>query len=68
MFSYVDPALQWTDIDWIKRVTNGLPVVVKGIQSAEDAALACHYGASAIYLSNHGGESFQSPLFFLFRF
>ncbi|GAA5978120.1 hypothetical protein JCM5350_007402 [Sporobolomyces pararoseus] len=59
MFSYVDPALQWTDIDWIKRVTNGLPVVVKGIQSAEDAALACHYGASAIYLSNHGGRQLE---------
>jgi hypothetical protein len=59
MFSYVDPALQWTDIKWIKKVTNGLPVVVKGIQCAEDAALASHYGASAIYLSNHGGKSFS---------
>ncbi|GAA5948097.1 hypothetical protein JCM3765_007108 [Sporobolomyces pararoseus] len=59
MFSYVDPALKWTDIDWIRRVTGGLPVVVKGIQSAEDAALACHHGASAIYLSNHGGRQLE---------
>ncbi|GAA6012024.1 hypothetical protein JCM11491_000141 [Sporobolomyces phaffii] len=59
MFSYVDPALRWQDIAWIKRVTNGLPVVVKGIQSAEDAALATHYGASAIYLSNHGGRQLE---------
>lgn len=57
MFSYVDAALQWKDIAWIRKVTNGLPVVVKGIQSAEDAALASHYGASVIYLSNHGGQS-----------
>ncbi|GAA5893659.1 FMN-dependent alpha-hydroxy acid dehydrogenase [Sporobolomyces salmoneus] len=57
--SYVDPALQWTDIAWMKRVTGGLPIVVKGIQSAEDAALATHYGASAIYLSNHGGRQLE---------
>jgi len=55
MFSYVDAKLEWRDIGWIKRVS-GLPVVVKGIQTAEDAALAAHYGASAVYLSNHGGE------------
>ncbi|GAA5835530.1 hypothetical protein JCM3766R1_006440 [Sporobolomyces carnicolor] len=59
MFSYVDPALAWSDIAWIKRATGGLPVVVKGIQSAEDAALASHYGAAAIYLSNHGGRQLE---------
>ncbi|GAA5874582.1 hypothetical protein JCM16303_002911 [Sporobolomyces ruberrimus] len=59
MFSYVDAALQWKDIAWIRKVTNGLPVVVKGIQSAEDAALASHYGASVIYLSNHGGRQLE---------
>ncbi|GAA5925853.1 FMN-dependent alpha-hydroxy acid dehydrogenase [Sporobolomyces koalae] len=56
--NYVDPALSWPDIAWIKKLT-GLPVVVKGIQSAEDAALATHHGASAIYLSNHGGRQLE---------
>lgn len=63
MFSYVDAKLEWRDIGWIKRVS-GLPVVVKGIQTAEDAALAAHYGATAVYLSNHGGE-YESVAFFL---
>jgi len=63
MFSYVDAKLEWRDIGWIKRVS-GLPVVVKGIQTAEDAALAAHYGASAVYLSNHGG-GYESVAFFL---
>lgn len=61
MFSYVDSKLQWTDLAWIKRVS-GLPVVVKGIQTAEDASLAATYGASAIYLSNHGGKDAFYPV------
>ncbi|GAA6060003.1 hypothetical protein JCM10212_001161 [Sporobolomyces blumeae] len=59
MFSYVDAALRWTDLAWIKRNAGNLPLVVKGIQSAEDAALAVHYGADAIYLSNHGGRQLE---------
>ena len=33
-----------------------LPVIVKGIQTGEDAALACEHGAAAIVVSNHGGR------------
>ena len=33
-----------------------LPVIVKGILTAEDAALACEHGAAAIVVSNHGGR------------
>jgi isopentenyl diphosphate isomerase/L-lactate dehydrogenase-like FMN-dependent dehydrogenase len=33
-----------------------LPVVVKGILTAEDARLACEHGAAAIVVSNHGGR------------
>jgi 4-hydroxymandelate oxidase len=31
-------------------------VIVKGIQTGEDAALACEHGAAAIVVSNHGGR------------
>ncbi len=31
-------------------------MVVKGVQTAEDAALACEHGATAIVVSNHGGR------------
>lgn len=35
---------------------SGLPVIVKGIQSPEDALLAMGAGAAAVYVSNHGGR------------
>ncbi|POY70468.1 hypothetical protein BMF94_6536 [Rhodotorula taiwanensis] len=59
MFSYVDPTLSWADLDWIRRASNGLPIIIKGIQCAEDAALAAHYGAAAIVLSNHGSRQLE---------
>lgn len=34
----------------------GLPFIVKGIQTAEDAATAIEHGVDAIYMSNHGGR------------
>ncbi|GAA6000038.1 hypothetical protein JCM10207_006024 [Rhodosporidiobolus poonsookiae] len=54
--SYVDPGLTWSDLAWVRKHSSGLPVIVKGIQCAEDAALAAHYGAQGIILSNHGGR------------
>lgn len=43
------------DVEKIASHTN-LPVIVKGIQCAEDALLAMGAGASAVYVSNHGGR------------
>ena len=56
MAAYVEKNLVWEDIAWIKRVS-GLPVVLKGVQSAADAMMAAQYGAEGIFLSNHGGRS-----------
>ncbi|GAA6028416.1 hypothetical protein JCM8097_007020 [Rhodosporidiobolus ruineniae] len=58
--SYVDPTLSWTDLAWVRKHSGNLPVIVKGIQCAEDAALAAHYGAQAIILSNHGGRQLEN--------
>ncbi len=44
------------DIQKIKDFTNGLPVIVKGIQSPEDADDAIKAGADGIWVSNHGGR------------
>jgi glycolate oxidase len=33
-----------------------VPLILKGIATAEDAALACEHGVSAVYVSNHGGR------------
>ncbi|HEX6400439.1 MAG TPA: alpha-hydroxy acid oxidase [Actinomycetota bacterium] len=50
-----DPALSWRDIDWI-RERAPLPLLVKGILTAEDARLALAAGVDGIVVSNHGGR------------
>jgi isopentenyl diphosphate isomerase/L-lactate dehydrogenase-like FMN-dependent dehydrogenase len=50
-----DPEIGWDDLAWIKEHT-GLPVLVKGILTAEDARLALDAGADGIVVSNHGGR------------
>ncbi|HEX9380994.1 MAG TPA: alpha-hydroxy acid oxidase [Gaiellaceae bacterium] len=49
-----DPTVSWRDLEWLAGY--GLPVVVKGILTAEDAELACEHGAAAVVVSNHGGR------------
>ena len=47
-------SLSWRDLEWLAGY--GLPVVVKGLLTAEDAELACEHGAAAVVVSNHGGR------------
>ena len=51
----MSPSVTWDDIDSFASAA-GLPVVLKGIMTAEDARLACEHGAAAIVVSNHGGR------------
>ena len=49
--------LDWDDLAWIRECWgNAGPIVLKGIQTAEDARLASEAGLDGIYLSNHGGR------------
>lgn len=57
---YVDKTLNWDDIPWLKSVCGGIPIVLKGIQTAADAQLALKYGVQGIVLSNHGGRSLDT--------
>ena len=50
-----DPSLSWADVDWLRSVWDG-PIVLKGIQTVDDARLAADAGVDAIALSNHGGR------------
>jgi L-lactate dehydrogenase (cytochrome) len=50
-----DPALSWADVDWLRTVWGG-PIVLKGVQTVDDAKLAAGAGVEAIALSNHGGR------------
>lgn len=47
------------DIKYVHQIS-GLPVIVKGIQSPEDAEIAIKAGAAAIWVSNHGGRQLDS--------
>ena len=50
-----DPTVTFEDLKWIRQQWKG-KLVVKGIQSVEDAKLAVKAGADAVILSNHGGR------------
>ena len=47
--------LQWDDLDWLRQQTK-LPLLVKGVLTAEDAQLALAHGIDGIVVSNHGGR------------
>ena len=51
-----DPGLDWSDIAWFREQTD-LPIVIKGVQTADDAVLAAKAGAAGVVLSNHGGRN-----------
>jgi L-lactate dehydrogenase (cytochrome) len=57
--TYIARDLVWEEIAWMKELT-GMPVVVKGIMTVEDAILALKYGCEGIYLSNHGGRQLDT--------
>jgi lactate 2-monooxygenase len=48
-------ALTWDDLAWLREVTS-LPLLVKGLLTAEDARRAREAGAGGIIVSNHGGR------------
>lgn len=50
-----DPALNWRDVEWIKKFWPG-KLVIKGILDVDDAKNAVKLGADAIVVSNHGGR------------
>ena len=56
--SQFDASLSWRDLDWV-RSEAGLPIMLKGIQSVEDALRARDEGVEAIALSNHGGRQYD---------
>src|SRR5581483_956937 len=51
--------LTWRDVEWLKRTTE-LPIVIKGVLTAEDARLAVEAGAAGIMVSNHGGRQLDT--------
>jgi 4-hydroxymandelate oxidase len=54
-FALLDSSVSWRDLEWIAS-EGQLPVVLKGVVTAEDAELAVEHGAAAVVVSNHGGR------------
>lgn len=57
--SFSDPGMTWDMINWLKSNCD-MKIVVKGIVTREDAALAKAYGVDGIIVSNHGGRQLES--------
>jgi isopentenyl diphosphate isomerase/L-lactate dehydrogenase-like FMN-dependent dehydrogenase len=59
VFELVDPSITWEDLE---RLCNQfqLPILVKGLVTGEDAALAVEHGAAGVVVSNHGGRQLDN--------
>ncbi|KAJ1953249.1 Hydroxyacid oxidase 1, partial [Linderina pennispora] len=57
-----NPAVTWDNvIPWLKSITK-LPIILKGILTAEDTKLAISYGCAGVIVSNHGGRQLDGTL------
>jgi 4-hydroxymandelate oxidase len=61
LYGQIDPDLRWSDIERF-AADSELPVLVKGILTAEDAELAVAHGAAGVVVSNHGGRQLDTAL------
>jgi isopentenyl diphosphate isomerase/L-lactate dehydrogenase-like FMN-dependent dehydrogenase len=59
--SRIDPTVSWADIGAF-AADSTLPVIVKGILTADDARLAVEHGAAGVIVSNHGGRQLDTTL------
>jgi isopentenyl diphosphate isomerase/L-lactate dehydrogenase-like FMN-dependent dehydrogenase len=60
-FQLMDFALEWDDLEDLASEC-GVPVLVKGVLTGEDAALAVEHGAAGVVVSNHGGRQLDRSL------
>lgn len=56
---FTDPTLRWDFVKRLKDFTT-MKVLLKGLETREDAELAVEYGADGIIVSNHGGRAGES--------
>jgi len=56
-----DPAVTFADVKWLRSVWKG-KLIIKGIQSVDDAKQLAKIGVDAIILSNHGGRQLDKSV------
>ncbi|HLV98406.1 MAG TPA: alpha-hydroxy acid oxidase [Ktedonobacterales bacterium] len=54
-------SVTWADLTWLRSLTS-LPILLKGLLTAEDALLALEHGIDGIIVSNHGGRQLDSAI------
>jgi isopentenyl diphosphate isomerase/L-lactate dehydrogenase-like FMN-dependent dehydrogenase len=59
VFALVDPSITWSDLEQLCGEFD-LPILVKGLITGEDAALAVEHGAAGVVVSNHGGRQLDN--------
>ena len=59
VFALVDPSITWADLEQLCGEFH-LPILVKGLITGEDAALAVEHGAAGVVVSNHGGRQLDN--------
>jgi 4-hydroxymandelate oxidase len=52
----------FADIAWLREVSGGLPVIVKGVLRPDDAQACVEHGASGVIVSNHGGRQLDGAM------
>jgi 4-hydroxymandelate oxidase len=57
----LDAGVQWDYVTELRERWD-VPVIVKGLVTAEDAILACEHGASGVVVSNHGGRQLDGAI------
>ena len=57
--SLFDPGFNWDDLVWLRQLTE-LPLLIKGVMRADDAARGVEAGVDGIIVSNHGGRQLDS--------
>jgi len=57
----LDPSTSWKAIEWLRSIST-LPIVLKGIMTAEDAEIAVEHEVAGIVVSNHGGRQLDGTL------
>ncbi|MBV9493477.1 MAG: alpha-hydroxy-acid oxidizing protein [Acidobacteria bacterium] len=52
-------SITWKDVEWLQSIAH-IPVLLKGILTGDDAALALDHGARGIVVSNHGARNLDT--------
>ena len=61
MPTLLDPAMSWEDVDALRRQWKG-PLILKGVLSPDEAAMAAERGVDGVIVSNHGGRQLDGAV------